>query len=57
MTKEELTLKLKYRLHILIEDCKLIRQCLDDGPEYNNLGLLERHLVTYRELCAKVKTL
>lgn len=51
----DLAEKLKYRMYILEEDCKLIRRCLNDGAQYHNLDLLENHLKIYRELVAELK--
>ena len=50
----DITAQLKHRLAMLVDDCRLIHQCLDDGPEYHNLDLLEKHLASYLALCAQV---
>lgn len=54
MTKEALQAALKYRLGLLAMDCELIMKCIDDGPQYHNLDLLEVHMTQYRKLCNQV---
>lgn len=55
MNKEAgLQAAMQYRLSLIMEDCRLIRKCVDDGPQFHNLDLLEVHLTKYRALCAQV---